>query len=91
METSSALRQLAADRMNQSGEEYLRRHGQHGQRLDHLAGGLQTLHLWDISHKVGAGPPGLSMASLWPLVVYGLLMTINVYDLIMTTYVYGLL
>lgn len=53
VETSSDLRQLAEDKMNQTGEEYLRKHGQHAQRLDDLAGELQTLDLSEISHKVG--------------------------------------
>lgn len=55
VEASSDLRQLAEDKMNQTGEEYLRKHAEHAQRLDDLAGELQTLDLSQISHKVG-GP-----------------------------------
>ncbi len=39
--------------MNQTREEFLRRHTEHAQRLDDLAGELQTLDLSGISHKVG--------------------------------------
>lgn len=39
--------------MNQTREEFLRRHAEHAQRLDDLAGELQTLDLSEISHKVG--------------------------------------
>lgn len=39
--------------MNQTQEEYLRKHSEHAQRLDELAGELQTLDLSEISHKVG--------------------------------------
>lgn len=52
METSSLLRLLAEDKMNQTREEFLRRHGEHSQRLDDLAGDLQALDLSEISHKV---------------------------------------
>lgn len=55
VETSRDLRQLAEDKMNQTGEEYLRKQAEHAERLDDLAGELQTLDLSDISHKVG-GP-----------------------------------
>lgn len=54
VETSSDLRQLAEDKMNQTGEEFLRKHAEHAQRLDDLAGELQALDLSEISHKVGA-------------------------------------
>lgn len=39
--------------MNQTREEYLMKHAEHAQRLDDLAGELQTLDLSEISHKVG--------------------------------------
>jgi len=52
VEASGALRQLTADKLNQTREEFLRRHTEHAQRLDDLAGELQTLELSDISHKV---------------------------------------
>lgn len=53
VETSSALRQLTEDKINQTREEFLRRHTEHAQRLDDLAGELQTLDLSEISHRVG--------------------------------------
>lgn len=39
--------------MNETQEEYLKKHAEHAQRLDDLAGELQTLDLSEISHKVG--------------------------------------
>ncbi|KAM3608561.1 uncharacterized protein V6R79_001006 [Siganus canaliculatus] len=51
LETSAALRQLAENKMNQTTEEFLRRQSEHAQRLDDLAGELQTLDLSQISHK----------------------------------------
>lgn len=53
VQTSSDLRRLTEDKMNQTREEYLLKHTQHAQRLDDLAGELQTLDLSEISHKVG--------------------------------------
>lgn len=53
VETSSDLRQLTEDKMNQTQEEYLSKHAEHAQRLDDLAGELHTLDLSEISHKVG--------------------------------------
>lgn len=53
VETSHILRQLTEHKMNESREEFLRRHSEHAQRLDDLAGELQTLDLSDLSHKVG--------------------------------------
>lgn len=52
VETSSALRKLTEDKMNQTKEEFLRRQTEHAQRLDDLAGELQTLDLSEISHRV---------------------------------------
>lgn len=52
VDTSSTLRQLTEDKINQTREEFLRRHTEHAQRLDDLAGELQTLDLTEISHKV---------------------------------------
>ncbi|CAJ1055767.1 laminin subunit beta-1a [Xyrichtys novacula] len=51
VETSAALRKLTDDKLNQTREEFLRRHTEHAQRLDDLAGELQTLDLSEISHK----------------------------------------
>lgn len=56
VETSSELRRLTEDKMNQTREEFLAKHGEHAQRLDDLAGELQTLDLSEISQKVGEEP-----------------------------------
>lgn len=53
VETSIALRQLTEAKLNQTREEFLRKHTEHARRLDDLAGELQTLDLAEISHKVG--------------------------------------
>lgn len=52
VEASAALRKLTEDKMNETREEFLRNHTEHAQRLDDLAGELQTLDLSEISHKV---------------------------------------
>lgn len=39
--------------MNETREEFLRRQTEHAQKLDDLAGELQTLDLSEISQKVG--------------------------------------
>lgn len=57
VETSSTLRQLTEDKVNRTREEYLRRSIEHAQRLDELAGELQTLDLSEISHKTCGSPP----------------------------------
>ncbi|KAM8751460.1 laminin subunit beta-1a [Acanthopagrus schlegelii] len=56
VETSHILRQLTERKMNESREEFLRRHSEHAQRLDDLAGELQTLDLSDLSHKTCGSP-----------------------------------
>ncbi|XP_037624052.1 laminin subunit beta-1a [Sebastes umbrosus] len=56
VETSSTLRQLTEDKVNRTREEYLRRSIEHAQRLDELAGELQTLDLSEISHKTCGSP-----------------------------------
>lgn len=53
---SSNLRQLTEDKMNQTKEDFQRKHAEHAQRLDDLAGELQTLDLSEISHQVGSQP-----------------------------------
>lgn len=57
VKNSSDLRQRTEDKMNQTREDFLRRHAEHAQRLDDLAGELQTLDLSEISHQVGSDPP----------------------------------
>ncbi|XP_060933382.1 laminin subunit beta-1a [Limanda limanda] len=56
VETSAALRQLTEDKLNQTREEFLRRHTEHAQKLDDLAGELQTLDLSEISQKTCGSP-----------------------------------
>ncbi|XP_078112377.1 laminin subunit beta-1a [Sander vitreus] len=56
VETSDALRQLTEDKLNRTREEFLRRHTEHAQKLDDLAGELQTLDQSEISHKTCGSP-----------------------------------
>lgn len=66
VENSINLRQLTEDKMNQTREDFLTRHAEHAQRLDDLAGELQTLDLSEISHQVGSDPadrPSLTCSS----------------------------
>ncbi|XP_051807589.1 laminin subunit beta-1 isoform X3 [Acanthochromis polyacanthus] len=56
LETSAALRQLTEDKLNQTREEFLRKHTEHAQELDDLAGDLQTLDLSEISQKTCGSP-----------------------------------
>ncbi|CAK6979141.1 laminin subunit beta-1a [Scomber scombrus] len=51
VQNSARLRQVTEDKMNQSGDGFLRRHTEHAQRLDDLAGELQTLDLSELSTK----------------------------------------
>lgn len=52
VESSAALRQLTEDKMNQTREEFLERQSEHAQKLDNLAGEMETLDLSVISYKV---------------------------------------
>lgn len=52
VETSSKLRQLTEDKLNQTRDEFLRRNTEQNQRLDDLAGDLHTLDQSELSHKV---------------------------------------
>nr|XP_040019155.1 laminin subunit beta-1a [Gasterosteus aculeatus aculeatus] len=56
VETSITLRQLTEAKLNQTREEFLRKHTEHARRLDDLAGELQTLDLAEISHKTCGSP-----------------------------------
>ncbi|TKS72894.1 Laminin subunit beta-1 [Collichthys lucidus] len=56
VEIAAALRLLTEDKLNRTTDEYLRRHTEHAQRLDDLAGELQTLDLSEISHKTCGSP-----------------------------------
>uniref|UniRef100_A0A8C6NUB5 Laminin subunit beta 1 n=1 Tax=Nothobranchius furzeri TaxID=105023 RepID=A0A8C6NUB5_NOTFU len=57
VETSAALRQLTEDKLNQSREPFLRNHTEHAQKLDTLAGELQTLDLTLIIQKLCGNSP----------------------------------
>ncbi|KAM9753080.1 LOW QUALITY PROTEIN: laminin subunit beta-1-like [Menidia menidia] len=56
LEASADLRRLTEDQMNRSRAQFLRAHSEHAQKLDNLAGELQTLDLLDISHKICGSP-----------------------------------
>ncbi|KAJ4949134.1 hypothetical protein JOQ06_020652 [Pogonophryne albipinna] len=56
VETSSKLRQLTEDKLNQTRDEFLRRNTEQNQRLDDLAGDLHTLDQSELSHKVCGSP-----------------------------------
>ncbi|XP_067349551.1 laminin subunit beta-1a isoform X2 [Channa argus] len=56
VETSAALRQLTEDKLNQTRQEFLKRHAEHARRLDDLAGELTSLDLSEISHKSCGNP-----------------------------------
>ncbi|XP_042267238.1 laminin subunit beta-1a [Thunnus maccoyii] len=66
VESSARLRQLTEDKMNQSGDEFLKRHTEHAQRLDDLAGELQTLDLSELSHKTCGSLAGQDLCSASP-------------------------
>lgn len=52
VENSATLRQDTEDKLNQTKEEFLRRHDEHAKRLDDLAGQMETLDLSELSEKV---------------------------------------
>lgn len=54
VKASASLRELTENKLNQTSEEFLRRHSDHAQRLDDLAAELQSLDLSQMSHKVRA-------------------------------------
>ncbi|XP_061825613.1 laminin subunit beta-1a [Nerophis lumbriciformis] len=56
VENSAHLRELTGGKMNQTRDEFLRRHAEHAQRLDELAGQIQTLDLTELSHKTCGNP-----------------------------------
>ncbi|XP_061591132.1 laminin subunit beta-1a isoform X2 [Cololabis saira] len=64
VENSSGLRRLTEDKLNQTRAEFLSRHSEHAQRLDDLAGELQTLDLSQISQQV-CGSPSSGQDSCW--------------------------
>uniref|UniRef100_A0A1A8PSH6 Laminin, beta 1 n=3 Tax=Nothobranchius TaxID=28779 RepID=A0A1A8PSH6_9TELE len=57
VETSAALRQLTEDKLNQNREPFLSNHTEHAQKLDTLAGELQTLDLTLIIQKLCGNSP----------------------------------
>uniref|UniRef100_A0A667Z6H2 Laminin, beta 1a n=1 Tax=Myripristis murdjan TaxID=586833 RepID=A0A667Z6H2_9TELE len=58
VENSATLRQATEDKMNETKEEFHRRHKEHADRLDDLAGQLETLDLSELSEKTCGGPLG---------------------------------
>lgn len=56
--------------MNQTREEYLMKHAEHAQRLDDLAGELQTLDLSEINQKVGGLRSSIKHANVNLLFTY---------------------
>ncbi|XP_077424788.1 laminin subunit beta-1a [Vanacampus margaritifer] len=63
VENSAKLRKLTEDKMDLSRDEFLRRHTEHAQRLDDLAGQIQTLDLTELSHKTCGNPAGQDSCS----------------------------
>lgn len=56
VETSAKLRQLTEDKLNQSAAGFTTNHTEHAQKLDDLAGELQSLDLSELSQKTcGSG------------------------------------
>lgn len=56
VETSAKLRKLTEDKLNQTAADFLKNHTEHAQRLDDLAGELQSLDLSELSQKTcGSG------------------------------------
>ncbi|KAM9854867.1 laminin subunit beta-1a [Aulostomus maculatus] len=64
--SSAHLRNLTDEKMNQTREVFLRRNTEHAQRLDDLAGELQTLDLSELSHKTCGSPLGQDSCSSSP-------------------------
>ncbi|XP_024655178.2 laminin subunit beta-1a [Maylandia zebra] len=57
VEASAALRQLTEDKLNQTREKFMKRQSEHAQKLDDLAGELQSLDLAELSSKTCGSPP----------------------------------
>lgn len=55
VENSATLRQLVEDKLNETETDFQQNHTEHAQRLDDLAGELQSLDLSELSHKVKRG------------------------------------
>ncbi|XP_035772035.1 laminin subunit beta-1-like [Neolamprologus brichardi] len=56
VEASAALRQLTEDKLNQTREKFMKRQSEHAQKLDDLAGELQSLDLAELSSKTCGSP-----------------------------------
>ncbi|XP_061679581.1 laminin subunit beta-1a isoform X2 [Syngnathoides biaculeatus] len=63
LENSANLRKLTENKMNLTKDEFLRRHIEHVQKLDDLAGQIQTLDLKELSHKTCRNPAGQDSCS----------------------------
>ncbi|XP_029993162.1 LOW QUALITY PROTEIN: laminin subunit beta-1a [Sphaeramia orbicularis] len=66
VETSATLRELTEDKMNQTKDEFVKKHKDHAQRLDDLAGELQSLDLSELSQKTCGSPSGQDSCSSSP-------------------------
>lgn len=53
VEASAAIRELTEDKLNHTREKFMKRQSEHAQKLDDLAGELQSLDLAELSSKVG--------------------------------------
>uniref|UniRef100_A0AAX7TZM5 Laminin, beta 1a n=1 Tax=Astatotilapia calliptera TaxID=8154 RepID=A0AAX7TZM5_ASTCA len=60
VEASAALRQLTEDKLNQTREKFMKRQSEHAQKLDDLAGELQSLDLTCGSPSLGQDACGSS-------------------------------
>ncbi|KAK7893120.1 hypothetical protein WMY93_022272 [Mugilogobius chulae] len=59
VESSARLRRLTEDKLNQTALSFQKNHTEHAQRLDDLAGELQSLDLSELSHQTcGSGVSG---------------------------------
>lgn len=63
MENSATLRQATEDKMNQTKEEFHKRHNKHAKRLDDLAGQMEMLDLSELSEKTCGSQAGSEACS----------------------------
>ncbi|XP_019720819.1 laminin subunit beta-1a [Hippocampus comes] len=63
IENSAKLRKLTEEKMNLTRDDFLRKHTEYAQRLDDLAGQIQTLDLTELSHKTCGNPAGQDSCS----------------------------
>uniref|UniRef100_A0A3B4B3A7 Laminin subunit beta-1 n=1 Tax=Periophthalmus magnuspinnatus TaxID=409849 RepID=A0A3B4B3A7_9GOBI len=66
VETSARLRQLTEDKLNKTSLDFLKKHTEHAQKLDDLAGEMQSLDLSELSHKTCGSGVSLDACSSSP-------------------------